>query len=206
MALSLSVDDKGAPMLIAKRVRMFVVLGMAGIALCLTAAFGLPQMAQAAEGDVCALYYRTPGTHQYTLVIQKGAAPNSEYGNLVKVYTGIVCKKGSSANNDGAAQPPENCRCGLPESDYNMSVTKVVVADAIAPHKFSFSYFDHLVDIDLALLDTSRMASMAYMFSGCDDLKKLDLRTFDTSRVTTMKHMFGSFSPLVCLYGQGHQA
>ncbi len=64
---------------------------------------------------------------------------------------------------------------------------------------YLFYYFSTVTDIDLKLLDTSRVTSMGYMFNNCTSLITLDLSNFNTSNVTDMSSMFYNCNSLTTL-------
>lgn len=62
-----------------------------------------------------------------------------------------------------------------------------------------FTSLTALNNIDLQVVDTSKVENMASMFSGCLALEHIDLSSFNTSRVTHMTYMFNGCNALVSL-------
>ena len=66
-----------------------------------------------------------------------------------------------------------------------------------------FSIMDSLTDIDISLLDTSRVTTMAAMFRGAASLTSLDLSGIDTTNVLNMNTMFYNATGLTNLNVSG---
>jgi len=62
-----------------------------------------------------------------------------------------------------------------------------------------FAFMDNLTGIDVTLLDTSRVTTMAALFYGATGLTSVDLSGLDTSMVTAMNGMFRSAIGLTSL-------
>ena len=59
-----------------------------------------------------------------------------------------------------------------------------------------FKGCDNLNKIDLSEFNTQKITNMENMFSGCDNLEKIDISSFDTSSVINMENMFGGCAKL----------
>ena len=66
-------------------------------------------------------------------------------------------------------------------------------------NKYSSGSFLSVADINLELLDTSRVTDMSYMFGFCNVLTSLNLGKLDTSKVANMGYMFYSCKKLTDL-------
>ena len=56
-----------------------------------------------------------------------------------------------------------------------------------------------ITNIDLSMIDTSKVTDMSYMFRQCSNLTALDVSNFDTSKVTDMSYMFSNCEKLTAL-------
>ena len=112
------------------------------------------------------------------------------------------------------SQPTE-----IPWKDYQSRVTKVTIADVIAPlytglwfygltnfttinniekldtsntvsMRNMFRAATAIEHLDLSSFDTGNVTDMFYMFAHCTNLKNVDVTNFETSKVTTMNSMF----------------
>ncbi len=187
---------KGEVMQVFKRMSALLLSGLLCAALVPVASLSFVQQAWADGATVYAMYYRTPGTYNYTLVIQKGDKVDSRYGTFIEKHDGVVEDTRYNWGDEEYPDWREECNCGTWGSSLDSNVTKVIVRDAIAPHAISFGDFARCMSMDLAKLDTSRMTNMSEMFWGCDALKSLDLSRFNTANVTDMGNMFRSCDSL----------
>jgi len=73
---------------------------------------------------------------------------------------------------------------------YNLYIAGTDGVAATGSLAYLFRNVNHLIDIDITLLDTSSVTDMSNMFRGASGLTTLDLSNFDTSSVTTMLAMF----------------
>ena len=62
-----------------------------------------------------------------------------------------------------------------------------------------FRYCTNLTNLDLSVLDTSKVTDMARMFENCTSLTTIYLNQFNTSQVTTMYSMFSGCRSLTTL-------
>ena len=87
-------------------------------------------------------------------------------------------------------------------NDHDNAITKVEVADKIAPISTAFWFYDTtaLNSVDLSKLKTSNVTNMHSMFYN-SGVSSLDLSTFDTSSVENMSNMFTSCQNLASVKG-----
>lgn len=177
-------------MQVFRRVGTLLLSGLLCAALVPVASLSFVQQAWADSATVYAMYYRTPGTYNYTLVIQKGDKVDSRYGTFIEKHDGVVEDTRYNWGDEEYPDWEDVCECGSWGSSLDSNVTKVIVKDAVAPHRISFEDFTRCASMDLVKLDTSKMTSMRYMFASCQTLKSLNLSQFNTSNVTDMHGMF----------------
>lgn len=185
-------DDEGEMLMsISKKVGAWALALLLCAGLVPAASLSFARQAWADDGGVYALYYRTPNTYDYTLVIQKGDKPDARFGTFVE-NGGKVIDDGYYDYGDGEREPYCNCDAYSWHTSLAASVTKVIVRDPISPHDTSewFSGMGRCVSMDLSKLDTSKVTNMSSMFSSCSSLKSLNLGSFNTANVTTMADMF----------------
>jgi len=82
---------------------------------------------------------------------------------------------------------------------YNFYIAGADGVSAIGSMANFFRNMNNLIDIDVTLLNTSRVTNMSVMFYGATELTTLDLSSFDTSNVTNMSTMFYDTTGLTTL-------
>jgi len=76
---------------------------------------------------------------------------------------------------------------------------KMLDTSKVTDMTFMFENCTSLVKLDISNFDTSNVTDMRFMFSGCSSLTELDLSSFNTSSVTSMYSMFEGCSSLAKL-------
>ena len=86
-------------------------------------------------------------------------------------------------------------------NNYRTAITNVVVVDIIKPKRTAYWFYNMsaCTNMDLKLVNTTKVTNMSYMFHQCKSLTALDVSNFNTAKVTSMYKMFYECSNLTSL-------
>ena len=126
--------------------------------------------------------------------------PDTGYALSKVTVTGNVAGSGGDSGEQvwtiATASPDSADTSTLKNSIISMRLNYPI---SLSGYSYYFEAMSKLINLDIALLDTSNATNFTSMFSGCYSLQSLDLSSFDTSKVTSIKNMFRYCSALTSL-------